>query len=175
MASILRVKDQNGNEIDIPAIKGASAYEIAVKNGFKGTEEEWLESLKSGGSSKPKPNLPPLNADVSKVEAYFSAQENSFAVETSLLPSNARVTKIEIPDLVNETGEYVQLEDMVSKDPNGMGCPYYIMYPKDMMGTVLTNVAAIVVFTILPNAFHELISSYAYGSETIKIYYEIEE
>lgn len=24
---------------------GLSAYEIAVKNGFKGTEEEWLDSL----------------------------------------------------------------------------------------------------------------------------------
>jgi len=27
--------------------KGASAYEVAVENGFKGTEEEWLESLKA--------------------------------------------------------------------------------------------------------------------------------
>ncbi len=27
-------------------LTGASAYEIAVKNGFKGTEIEWLESLK---------------------------------------------------------------------------------------------------------------------------------
>lgn len=27
-------------------IRGYSAYEIAVKNGFVGTEEEWLESLK---------------------------------------------------------------------------------------------------------------------------------
>ena len=25
---------------------GKSAYEIAVENGFEGTEEEWLESLK---------------------------------------------------------------------------------------------------------------------------------
>ena len=28
-----------------PGKDGASAYEIAVKNGFIGTEEEWLESL----------------------------------------------------------------------------------------------------------------------------------
>lgn len=28
------------------AIKGESAYEVAVRNGFKGTEEEWLASLK---------------------------------------------------------------------------------------------------------------------------------
>lgn len=32
------------------AIHGKSAYEIAVMHGFNGTEEEWLESLKGGGS-----------------------------------------------------------------------------------------------------------------------------
>lgn len=30
--------------------RGKSAYEIAVNNGFKGTEEEWLESLKAEGA-----------------------------------------------------------------------------------------------------------------------------
>ena len=44
--SILKVKDINGNVIDIPAIRGYSAYQSAVANGFKGTEEEWLASLK---------------------------------------------------------------------------------------------------------------------------------
>lgn len=44
--SILKVKDPNGNIIDIPAIRGYSAYQSAVANGFEGTEEEWLESLK---------------------------------------------------------------------------------------------------------------------------------
>ena len=29
--------------------QGLSAYEVAVKNGFIGTEEEWLDSLKSEG------------------------------------------------------------------------------------------------------------------------------
>lgn len=33
-------------------VQGASAYEIAVKNGFEGTEQEWLESLK-GKDGKP--------------------------------------------------------------------------------------------------------------------------
>ena len=27
-------------------LRGYSAYEVAVQNGFKGTEKEWLESLK---------------------------------------------------------------------------------------------------------------------------------
>lgn len=30
----------------VKGIQGLSAYEVAVKNGFKGTEAEWLESLK---------------------------------------------------------------------------------------------------------------------------------
>lgn len=30
----------------IQALVGPSAYDIAVKNGFEGTEEEWLISLK---------------------------------------------------------------------------------------------------------------------------------
>lgn len=27
-------------------VRGASAYEVAVRNGYEGTEEEWVESLK---------------------------------------------------------------------------------------------------------------------------------
>ena len=30
-------------------LQGYSAYDIAVQNGFEGTEEEWLASLQSGG------------------------------------------------------------------------------------------------------------------------------
>lgn len=30
-------------------LRGYSAYDIAVQNGFEGTEEEWLASLVGGG------------------------------------------------------------------------------------------------------------------------------
>lgn len=33
-------------KITNPILRGLSAYEVAVENGFQGTEEEWLESLK---------------------------------------------------------------------------------------------------------------------------------
>lgn len=39
--------------IRLPGIQGKSAYEIAVKNGFIGTEAEWLLSLASGGYTLP--------------------------------------------------------------------------------------------------------------------------
>lgn len=37
--------DENAGE----GAPGKSAYEIAVENGFVGTEEEWLESLECDG------------------------------------------------------------------------------------------------------------------------------
>lgn len=40
--------DLSGN-IMYTILKGLSAYEVAVKNGFVGTEEEWLESLVGNG------------------------------------------------------------------------------------------------------------------------------
>jgi hypothetical protein len=49
MVPILKIKDNKGNTIPIPAIQGSrgkSAYEIAIDHGFEGTEEEWLESLR---------------------------------------------------------------------------------------------------------------------------------
>jgi hypothetical protein len=175
MASILRVKDQNGNEIDIPAIKGASAYEIAVKNGFKGTEEEWLESLKGGGSSEPKPVLPPIEAVVDFAEAHIHTQNtNCITIETSLLPNNARAKKIEIPDIVSGTDEYIQLEDMVAKDPMGLGSSYFVMYPKNAQGVFYT-VAACVVFPTFPNSFYDAVDTGVFDNKTIKIYYDIEE
>lgn len=48
--AILKVRDNNGNVTVIPALEGRSAYRIAVDNGFIGTEQEWLESLKGGTS-----------------------------------------------------------------------------------------------------------------------------
>ena len=42
----------NGTEAEwLESLKGLSAYDVAVKNGFKGTEAEWLESLSHTGST----------------------------------------------------------------------------------------------------------------------------
>ena len=47
MIPVLKIRDATGNERAIHAIRGRSAYQIAVDNGFKGTEREWLDSLKA--------------------------------------------------------------------------------------------------------------------------------
>lgn len=46
MAIYVRDKQGDLTALNIPAINGKSAYEVALSNGFEGTEQEWLESLK---------------------------------------------------------------------------------------------------------------------------------
>lgn len=104
------------------------------------------------------------------ISTDYTAQTMSF--ETSKLPADARVKKIEIPDVVNGTGEYIQLEDMVAKDPVGVGAPYFIIYPKNAQN--IFTIAAVVTFIAATNGFFEAASSYLFGDKTIKIYYEIE-
>ena len=50
----------NFNGKDGIGINGLSAYEIARKHGFEGTETEWLESLKVGSSNSINSNLLPV-------------------------------------------------------------------------------------------------------------------
>lgn len=42
----LKIIDANGKNYLGVGFQGASAYEVAVENGFEGTEAEWLESLR---------------------------------------------------------------------------------------------------------------------------------
>lgn len=46
---ILSVRDDEGNVIPIPAIKGKSAYQSAVDGGYNGTEEEFNFMLANAG------------------------------------------------------------------------------------------------------------------------------
>lgn len=47
MIPVLRVRDNNGRINEIHAIRGRSAYQIALDNGFVGTEQEWLKTLQA--------------------------------------------------------------------------------------------------------------------------------
>lgn len=78
MESILRIRDKNGNIVDIPALQGAdglSAYQIAIKHGYEGSEEDWLESLKcvSGSSERP-------TAEVILPSAYLDYNDGLAAI-----------------------------------------------------------------------------------------------
>ena len=47
--AILRVKNSEGKFDALSALRGQNSYELAVKAGFQGTEEEWMESLIGDG------------------------------------------------------------------------------------------------------------------------------
>ena len=53
--------------VSLAACRGASAYEIAVKNGFTGTEAEWVRSLQ-GANGK--------NYDGNAYDLYLDAKEH---------------------------------------------------------------------------------------------------
>ncbi|MDD5360408.1 MAG: hypothetical protein PHI79_03420 [Sulfurovaceae bacterium] len=52
--SSISVKQEAPNPIKISEAgsQGLSAYDIAVLNGYIGTQEEWLESLKADGTAE---------------------------------------------------------------------------------------------------------------------------
>lgn len=76
--AMIKVRDKDGNIIDIPALNGESAYNIAVKNGFVGTEQEWLESLKGEkgeiGRTPVKGQDYWTEADIAEIQSYIDTQ-----------------------------------------------------------------------------------------------------
>jgi hypothetical protein len=47
MGSVFKLKDENGNVLDVMTIRGPSAYDLAVKNGFEGSVNDWLQTFKT--------------------------------------------------------------------------------------------------------------------------------
>ena len=76
--AMIKVRDKDGNIIDIPALNGESAYNIAVKNGFVGTEAEWVESLKGEKGEIGKTPIKGVDywteADIAEIQSYIDTQ-----------------------------------------------------------------------------------------------------
>lgn len=61
--------------------KGDSAYQIAVKKGFEGTEEEWLASLKGDKGDTPKKGTDYFTEEeIQKIKSNILDQVNQFSV-----------------------------------------------------------------------------------------------
>lgn len=76
---------------------GLSAYEIAKKNGFTGTEEEWLDSLK--------PQMPSIGAD-----GHWYIGDIDTGVEATVeIPKN-------ISYFFNDVG-YLTAADIIENEP----------------------------------------------------------
>ena len=76
--AMIKVRDKDGNILDIPALNGESAYNIAVKNGFVGTEAEWIESLKGEKGEIGKTPIKGVDywteADIAEIQSYIDTQ-----------------------------------------------------------------------------------------------------
>lgn len=69
-------------KVYVAGIRGYSNYEIAVKNGFEGTEEEWLEKITQD------------EADIvwENIQEEITAGTLSFALEETYDPSTESLT-----------------------------------------------------------------------------------
>lgn len=68
------LKGDKGDKGDNGA-DGASAYDVAVANGFQGTEQEWLDSLKGADGNTPVKGEDYWTAsDVQEIQYYIDMQ-----------------------------------------------------------------------------------------------------
>ena len=65
--------------------QGLSAYEVAVKNGFEGTEEEWLESLR-GADGFPKTLGADIRLEGTEAKVTVTEEENNLIMFHFVLP-----------------------------------------------------------------------------------------
>ena len=82
-------------------LRGYSAYEIAVQNGFEGTEEEWLNSLLSG--------IPAATAEQMGV-VRSTPSENGVEVSQD---GSMEVTSLNVNKLVQTEGDVFVLKGAV--------------------------------------------------------------
>lgn len=45
MIPVIRIRDEDGSWIEIPALRGKTAYEYAVEKGYQGSEEDFATKL----------------------------------------------------------------------------------------------------------------------------------
>ena len=76
------------------SMKGDSAYDVAVKNGFEGTEEEWLASLQNYElmNNKPSINKKELVGDLSLSD--IGAQSKGDYLDSSDIITNEEIMQI---------------------------------------------------------------------------------
>lgn len=96
--SIKLVKNQNAINLHatgrkgLTGDKGLSAYEVAVANGFVGTEAEWLNSLKGGGTGSS--SVTSVNGRQGDVIGL--AEQTDLAAHTSNITNPHTVTKAQV-------------------------------------------------------------------------------
>lgn len=145
--SLIRVRDKDGNYIDIPALQGESAYDIAVRNGYTGTEQEWLESMsfansdvlhKLGdsngsltydGKAVGGRQTATVTLDISEatIDSPVASSTNIFLNNTNKVPENAEIVSVELNNGTIDVPDWIDLRDMSALYPAN---PCSLMYHK---------------------------------------------
>jgi hypothetical protein len=88
-------KDKTGY---VGGLNGASAYEVAVKNGFVGTEQEWLDSLQGSGGG---------GGGLSRsIQTIVSNQNAASTADTDFIYFLNGVIILTMPTAVGNTNQY---------------------------------------------------------------------
>lgn len=126
--AIIRVKNGDGEFRTLQAIRGATSYEVAVQNGFVGTETEWMSMMLDDGwvtkcqelenNKASKTELLELNARVYEKETVLSdSTRELLGLNIDTVPDDAFVALLNIHKGHIATGEYTGTGDYGSENP----------------------------------------------------------
>lgn len=87
--SVIRIKNSEGEYDSLTALRGQNSYELAVKAGFTGSEEEWLSSMIGDGWVGA---YQTLDATVKELDAHVKTVEankvSATPITVTIEPSN---------------------------------------------------------------------------------------
>lgn len=159
--AILKIKDDTGNIIDIPAIRGKSSYEYAQEGGFKGTEEEFKSLL--GGLQDWADNALESSSNVS----YATCDTEAEIAEKTVTISNNDNWKLNVGTVVMIYFSISNSASNVKLNVNGTGA-YPIWYNNaeyTSTGTAYTGYAKRVIVYMF-NGTHWVWISSSYDTNT---------
>ena len=143
--AILKIKDTEGNWIEVPALVGKNAYQYAQEGGFTGTEEEFTSLLGNTGNEVSSHNEDPLaHADIREEINQLSSEIADIKDEMGGNYTNVLLTAVSRTDptqiLVGEDGSVGYLNKTRWSDSNNN----YISASVDTSGLMPCRVGDIV-------------------------------
>jgi hypothetical protein len=117
---MLNIQSANGNSMAFPALRGMSAYEIAVKHGYKGTEVEWLKSF---GTAEP------LILNANSVDTYLN--NSSYGDEALEAIKTGRTILVRVPNADGGSFTAIYSPILMYQVPNRQNKYLYLFFLRD--------------------------------------------
>lgn len=87
-----KIRNSEGKFDTLPALRGATSYEVAVRNGFKGTEDDWLSMMIDEGWVGKYQELEAAKADKDKVYLKEDVDNKDAKLLSKLAPIQPYLT-----------------------------------------------------------------------------------